>query len=482
MASRRPNGFDDLDDFNIEDYTSTVDFDHISPDEEDTPDSAGDTGRYTPVGHRGSDLDGQSGSEDDVAQTGKKGKKRKPKKKLPLGLRILRKLLFILIWLLLIVLAGYFLAKAGWGWANDLLALNKEPATAVIELDETIFTTETTVNDDGEENTVSRADMEVVSSELYDNGLIEYPWLFKLFATFTHKDTKLAPGSYELNTDMDYSALLRNMAPKAKPRPTVDVMIPEGYTLEQIIDLLVEQGVASREELEDAAANYDYDYDFLDKSTLGDPKRLEGFLFPDTYNFYVDDAASALGVMLRTFNNNLLNAKKIDQIKLSQAISDGYSIRDLVIIASIIEKETDGIDQRDISSVIFNRLTHSSSGTNGYLQMDSTVQYLLSERKDRLSQEDLAIDSPYNTYLYKGLPAGPICSPGLTALQAAVNPTNTDYFYFILGDDQVTHFFQDYDAFLEFRDAQTGVPIVVDDEDEYIEDILDDFGDYDDED
>lgn len=427
-----------MDDFNIEDFTSQVDF-GSGPASKSEADAQGDTGRYDPgvVARR--------------VPAQPKGTVRRKKKKGPLGLRILKKLLIILIYLLAVTLAAYFLASAGWKWANDLLALNKEEITAEVVLEESLFTTEDSVDEDGEPVTVSVADMDEVASELHEKGLIEYEWLFKLFAQFTHKDEALEPGTYELNTTMDYSALLRNMGPRSASRTTVDIMVPEGYTLEEIIDLMAENGVAEADELRDAATNYDFDYEFLDSSTLGDPNRLEGYLFPDTYQFYEGtDAVTALTKLLDNFDN------RFTQEMRDQAQEMGYSIGETLTVAAIVEKETDGVDQSNIASVVYNRLTRTEGGTNGYLQMDSTIQYILEERKEKLTEEDLAIESPYNTYLNPGLPVGPICNPGLEAINAALDPAESDYFFFVLGDDGVTHFFHNYDDFVAFRDAQTG--------------------------
>lgn len=447
MHMSRPYHPDDysMDDFNIEDYTSQVDFGDGTgaPSEEYCEDSAGDTGEYTPVRR-------------DEAMPDRRRSRRKTR--LPLGLRVLKNVLIVLIYLLVITFVGYLLATFGWRWANDLLALDKEEIVTEVTLEEDMFTREETTDDEGNPKTIYYADLDQVSGVLQENGLIEYKWLFSLFASFTHKDTRMAPGTYELNTDMDYSALLRNMGATSAARTTVKVMIPEGYTVQEIIRLMAENGVASEADLADAAANYNYDYAFLDAATLGQANRLEGYLFPDTYEFYKDsDAATALGRMLANFQSKLDNPELIDQTLLAQAEANGYSIADLIKIASIVEKETDGVDQNSISSVIYNRLSNTSGGTNGYLQMDSTIQYILDERKETLTAEDLAIDSPYNTYLYTGLPAGPICCPGLTAIQAALNPDDTDYYYFVLGDDGSTHFFSDYNEFLNFKNAQTGV-------------------------
>lgn len=436
--------FDDfgMDDFNIEDYTSRVNFDD---EDEPTPEepqetSAGDTGEYTPVGR-----------EETMHPV-----RKHHRKKQPTGMRVLRGVLIALIYILVITFAGYLLATFGWRWANDLLALNKQEVTATITLEDDMFTEKQVTDDQGNTKTVYDADMGQISQLLKDNGLIEYKWLFNLFAAFTHKDSSMAPGTYELNTTMDYSALLRNMGSRSAARTTVQILIPEGYTVEQIIQRLAENGVATESELKDAAANYDFDYDFLDDSTLGQENRLEGYLFPDTYEFYQNtDAQSVLNRMLYNFQTRIYDNEQVDQAMLAQAEADGYSLKDILTIASIIEKETDGKDQTSISSVIYNRL-NEGGGTNGYLQMDSTIYYITGDFSTALTSDDLAIDSPYNTYLYKGLPAGPICCPGITSINAALNPEDTDYYYFYLGDDGSTHFFNDYDEFVAFKDAQTG--------------------------
>ena len=125
--------------------------------------------------------------------------------------------------------------------------------------------------------------------------------------------------------------------------------------------------------------------------------------------------------MLSNFQNRVFDEEQVDQNLIAQAEANGYSLRDILTIASIIERETDGVDQTSISSVIYNRL-NEGGGTNGYLQMDSTIYYIIGDYSRALTAEDLAIDSPYNAYLYQGLPAGPILLPGLTAIRAALDP------------------------------------------------------------
>ena len=329
-----------------------------------------------------------------------------------------------------ILLISFILATIGWRWAGDVLALNKEPLTASVTITE------------GE----SLGD---VTAELKEKGLVKYGYLFQLFASFTHKAEKITAGSYELSTVMDYSALLNNISSTSAYRETVTVTIPEGYTVEEIFKLMENKGVCSYNDLLKVAQEETFDFDFLKEVKTTKEKRLEGYLFPDTYEFYKGaDAKNVINTMLKNFDERF-DSKMEAEMQLL-----GYSKNDIIIMASIIEKETDGGDQRNIASVIQNRLKNTWATPKGYLQVDSTIQYLLKERKKKLTDKDLEIDSPYNTYKNPGLPIGPICNPGLTAIEAALEPNKTNYYYFMLGKDGTTHFFDTEAAFLAFKAEQ----------------------------
>ena len=250
---------------------------------------------------------------------------------------------------------------------------------------------------------------------------------------------------------MDYHALINSMSSSSGSRMTTEVMIPEGYTIDQIFALLEEKGVSTVETLQKVAANYDYKFDFLKGvRPLGDYHRLEGYLFPDTYQFYMGGGESAA---VQVLNKMLLRLDELftDELR-AQTEEMGYTFHEMLTIASLIEKETDGDDQRTISSVIYNRLDSNEAGTNGYLQIDATLVYI--NGGSTPTEADKSIDSPYNTYLYPGLPEGPIANPGMAALYAAVNPESTKYFYYALGDDNSHHFFQTYSGFTEFLASQ----------------------------
>ncbi len=288
--------------------------------------------------------------------------------------------------------------------ANEVFAFVKPDRTAVIELDADVTAAE-------------------VADLLKDAGIIEYPSLFKLYCSVSGATFK--SGKYEINANLDYSAIARTLRRTSTYKETVRVTIPEGYTTAQIVDALVEKGVASSEDLYNAIENYDFDYAFIDG--IGDSKtRLEGYLFPDTYEFYVNDSApNVIAKFLTNFNN------KFTQKLRDRAEELGLTINEVVTIASMVEREARRDDERAVvASVIYNRL--ADPGTFPRLQIDATVQYIVGRAP---TADDLKIDDPYNTYLYNGLPPGPIANPGIASLEAALYPADTSYYYYVARSD-----------------------------------------------
>ena len=365
-----------------------------------------------------------------AAEPAKKKKHKKKKKRMS-------PLLKLVIWVAFVAVSSVAAASIGWMLANDFAALNKGVRTEVEFQVPESWVSEVTqeTDEDGETREVTHYDMEKVAAALKEKGLIQYDWFFRLFCKFYHADTKIEQGTYKLHTEMDYMALVRAMRPTAaqSTAETVDVVIPEGYSVARIIDLLAENGVGTVEDLTETAANYVFeDYDFVDNENLGDPSRLEGFLFPDTYNFYVG------GRPQRVFDSMLSNFKKKvydndDLTDLFAAMEErGYSLRDIITVASLIEKETDGSDRDRIASVIYNRLEHDGE-THYLLQVDAALVYAAGRE---ITQTDYdTLDSPYNLYQHTGLPPTPICNPGLTSIGAALSPADTDYYFYVLGAD-----------------------------------------------
>ncbi len=305
--------------------------------------------------------------------------------------------------------------------ANELLALARPDYEAIVTIPE-------------------NADRGDVAKILKQENIIEQKGLFKFFAWLTKRNAEFPAGQYKLNSNLDYRALLRRVTSKKAALNTVMVTIPEGYELDQIIELLAEKGVADEKELWDVVANTDFDFDFLDGIALGKETRLEGYLFPDTYEFYINDKADRV---IKKFLSNFdakFNAEFAERAK-----ELGMTTHEVIVLASIVEREATAKDRANISSVFHNRL---ASKTYPYLESCATVQYVLGERKKVISIADTKIDNPYNTYKYKGLPPGPISNPGLDAIEATLYPNDTDYLFFALQEDGTHKFSKTYEEHL----------------------------------
>ncbi len=349
-----------------------------------------------------------------------------------------------LMYFVFIACISIILACVAWMSVADALALNKELYTSEVTLPASIFTSKTveTVDKDGNvtgTKRVSSADIDYVADELKSAGLIQYKWLFKIFCRISHAETKIEPGEYTLKSTYDYRALIRKMQKDSGSAATVKVTIPEGFTMSQIFYRLEENGVCSYEDLMEAAANENFDYSFLSGTEPGDASRLEGFLFPDTYEFYKSmSPASAINKFLQNFYGKM-------SADMEKQLSDrGLSLRDVIKIASLIEREAANDEERPIiASVIYNRLR--SGWTLG---MDSAILYVHQDHEGEPTAEMIAEESPYNLRLHTGLPPTPIANPGLSSINAALVPEQTNYYYFYLDPETKTHvFFETTDQF-----------------------------------
>ena len=341
------------------------------------------------------------------------------------------RLAWVAVFLAIAVGLGILAAKYGWMWADDVLALTRPDEEVEIVINE---------NDD----------LDDVTRTLKDAGAIEYEWLFKLYCKIRGSEDFYDPGIYTISKTCDYHALVNKLNAYAGSRGTTTLMIREGANSFDIFELLEQNGVCSREKLEEAAASYAYDYDFLKDIPYGSMNRLEGYLFPDTYEFYLkDEPQNVLGRLLRNFN------ARLDEDDLADIENSGYTMRQILTLASIVEAEAANDAERPIvASVMFNRL---KDWENPVLGMDSTVYYGAKLMGTTFTTE---LDSPYNTYLYPGIPAGPICNPGLNSIRAVLHPEDTSYYYFATGVDGINHFFKDADSFEKFINSDEYEPII----------------------
>ena len=362
-------------------------------------------------------------------------------------------LLSSLIWFALIIVMGVSLGRTIWVCTADLMAFGKPDKAITL----TITEKEVKKNADG----TKEVDIEKIADKLEKAGLIEHPKLFTLFATLTGKDRDISAGTFTLNSYFDYNAMINGMAHNAPARQVVTVLIPEGYNCAQTFALLADKGVCSVAELEDYAANGELkDYWFLEGVKRGDKYCLEGYLFPDTYEFYTDDdPRRVLEKFLNDFNYRFSDLMKEDFKEMQgryakMLASHGYSedyiaqnpltMHQLVTLASIVEKESSsGAESFDVASVFYNRLTNAKEYP--YLDADATVHYAIGDyfgNIKKLTSAHLAVNSPYNTRgVAKGLPPGPICNPGIYSLYAVLDPNETSYHYYVLDPKTGTHVF-----------------------------------------
>lgn len=354
-----------------------------------------------------------------------------------------------LMYFTFVLCLAVIIACAGWMAACDVLALNKDPVTAAVTLPKDIFSPkEVEVKDYTGKVTGTRmanaADIDYVADALKDAGIIEYKSLFKLFAKFSHADVKLDPGTYVLNTELDYRALVKNMQVGTASMVVTTITFPEGMTMAQIFDKLEAEGVCSAADLYKAAAEFNYSFRFLEDVGTGEASRLEGFIFPNTYDFYQGEQPSSVINKFLTALHSRITADMWKQIE-----NRGTTFRDTVIVASMLEKEAaNDAERATIASVIYNRMAAGMP-----LGIDSTILYVHPEYDGGvdLPVAYLEEQSPYNTRLNTGLPPTPICNPGMASIQAALNPMQTDYLYFALDAEEGVHkFFKDYESFTAF--------------------------------
>ncbi len=298
------------------------------------------------------------------------------------------------------------------------------------------------------------ASIEDVSEALYDAGAIKNRWAFNLWSGLKDSGAEFIPGTYEVSTTLNYD-YLRAAFKKSTKRVELRVTIPEGYTIDEMIDHLIASGIGNAGDSDkkkqiiknafiDVINNYEFDYRFVRELTTTEDRiyRLEGYLFPDTYNFYAEygsaedsdeEAAkkTAVAVLSKMLDN--FNGKFADEY-YARCLDLKMTVDQAITLASMIEKETRYADELGyVSSVFHNRLKYP--GSFPYLNSDATIMYAIAHdtgsRLDSMSGEDTSYETPYNTYTHRGLPPGPIANPGLNAIKYALYPNDTNYFYFV---------------------------------------------------
>ncbi len=338
--------------------------------------------------------------------------------------------LFIMVWFVFLAFIAVLINRYAMSGINDMLGIGRENNTVTIEIPK-------------------GSNLDSVSKILYENNVIANPNFFKLYSFVTKSTKGFSQGTYELKSNMDYEEILNYIRNQSNSKDIVSLTFREGMNIMEISDLLEENGVCEKDDFLNMCNSEEFNekYDFI-KDIPKSPDRyylLEGYLFPDTYDFYRGESAKdSINRFLSNFQKKITRKSSLegydDKVSVKElAIAEGKDVENLIIIASLVQAEAaNKEDMYKVSSVIHNRLeTLSTGGKNSFgeydldrLRLDSTVWYPYRSRNVVPSDIVDSFKSKYNTYNISGLPPGPVCNPGLEAIKAVLKPASTEYYYF----------------------------------------------------
>lgn len=304
-----------------------------------------------------------------------------------------------------------------------------------------------------DENATSQIDVEIplgsgitiISDKLEEAGIIKDARVFKYYAKFKN-ESNFQAGNYTLTQSMTLDEILETLKTgKLYREPVFTMTVPEGLTIEQIAEVVAKNTSYTAEEFMERVTSEDFiqsmmsNYpDLVTDEVLNENIRyaLEGYLYPATYPFYEENPS------LDSIIEEMVSAMNSVVLEMSDALVDqNMTVHEFLTFASLLEEEaTASTDRETIASVFYNRIEQGMP-----LQTDPTVLYSLGGHKERVLFSDLEVEHPYNTYKIKGLPPGPIAGAGKVSLEATLNPSDTDYLYFLADKDGVNHFAKTFD-------------------------------------
>lgn len=336
--------------------------------------------------------------------------------------------IFRIMWLVSVVLIGAMISTYLITGMNDLLAVERTDDTEVSV------------------KIPPNPTLDVVTDLLVSNGVINEGSYFKMFAGITKSQDDFTEGTYQLRKNMDYQAILTNLGGNASRTDTVKVTIIEGMNVLEIADKLVKDGALSEKDKQTfldlcASEKFDKDFDFLQTIANGGDRyyKLEGYLYPDKYEFYHnDDPMSIIYKFLNNFESRLYDRQSFEGYdkrysihKMIEKTGTSYTLDQLLTIASIVQAEAaDTEDMRYVASIIYNRLSAPVDMGVSTLGLDSTKFYPYRSEESLPATAGKNYVSRYDTYTQQGLPPGPICNPGNDAIKAALQPNSSSYYYF----------------------------------------------------
>lgn len=320
--------------------------------------------------------------------------------------------LLTIVWVSAVLAVSVFIASFALSSINDLVGFSKESKEIEITIPEGYGLSE-------------------ISELLKEKGIIDEPFTFEVYARIKEMDKRLAPGTYTLNSNLGYDQIFQLLKTKEVAKNVVTVNFYEGMKLTEIAKRLEENGVCGYDEFIEAAKTESFEYEF--ETMMGTSEYIyykwEGYLFPDTYEFYTNSTPrSVIAKFIDNFNKKITSEYYLRMQEL------GLSLEELVTLASVIQSEAAYMeDMEKVSSAFHNRLEPNSGLP--YLQSDVTWFYYEQEIEPNVEDETLSDSylSAYYTYPnYRvGLPVGPICNPGMNAIKAALYPADTNYYFFV---------------------------------------------------
>ena len=361
-----------------------------------------------PSGHSGDG--GRKGG--GAAKSGKKGSGR--------GGRFFRAMLCVLVVLALSGFFAIFLLES----ANDLLGFNK--ADAQIEV---VIPQEAQLGD--------------ISSILSEEGVISQPLTFQIYAKLRKMGDSFQPGTYLLNSNMSYDEIMLALKNATNVTETIRLTFPEGMSLYEIAQMLEENKVCDAQAFIDVLQTGDFDYEFI--QMLPDDElrfyRLEGYIFPDTYDFFIGEKPISVAKKFLDAFNARVTSDLYDRMR-----DLNMTLDEAITLASIIQKEASNSEQMYMVSSVFHNRLERAEFPSRMLQSDVTINYVENFIKPRLDITNQPMYDAYNTYACTGLPVGPICNPGLDAIDAALYPDTSDYFYFLTDKEGKYYYAQTLDG------------------------------------
>ncbi|MFU0833599.1 MAG: Endolytic murein transglycosylase [Oscillospiraceae bacterium] len=322
---------------------------------------------------------------------------------------------FRFVWFIMVLFVSLLLGRYLVSGVNDMLAVGREDFDVTVDIPQ-------------------NATESQVAQILYQDGVIKNRDFFRLYAKLTKAPEQYRGGSFQIRSDMDYEALINTLQSYSSRVDTVKLTFPEGMNALEVAELMEKNGVCSAEDAKAVfnSGSLDETYEMLQQITNASERyyQLEGYLFPDTYEFYKnEDPEQAVNKLVRNCNRKL--TKQIRE----QAEDKGMTVDQMLTLASMIQAEAaDKEDMYIVSSVFHNRLKSEREDLL-HLNSDPTIYYPY--RKLSLVPEEIrdTFQSRYDTYTVEGLPPGPICNPGMDAIEAALDPASTEYYYFCHDED-----------------------------------------------